>query len=152
MARMLAMFRIQVIQTVRDRGELVSILVLPLLLTWVFGVAFGSQGADRPVEVLWLDGDTGLHAEHIKTIAAEEPSITLVDATREEAEVALDEGTAALAVFVPEGFSDEVAAGGSAAHTPAACDVTINASIANVTPGRLGQFRFMAFLPIGRLT
>ncbi len=114
MIKMLSMLKIQVLQTVRDRGEMISILVLPLLLTWVFGVAFGSQGAERPVLVLWLDGDTGIYAREIRDIAADEPSIEILDATEAEATERLDSGEAGLAVRIPEGFSEDLQAGDGA--------------------------------------
>jgi len=49
MSRVLAMIRLNFTQMFRDRGELVSIIVLPLLLTWVFGMAFGASGGSARV-------------------------------------------------------------------------------------------------------
>lgn len=114
MRRMLSMFKVQVLQTVRDRGEIISILVLPLLLTWVFGVAFGGDIYQKPVTVLWIEGDTGIYAEDIRAIAEGEASIAIEDATEAEAINKLDSGEAGAAVRVPEGFSDDIKAGRSA--------------------------------------
>lgn len=114
MIKMLSMLKIQVLQTVRDRGELISILVLPLLLTYVFGVAFGSQGAEGPVRVLWLDGDSSVYAQEIRSIAATEPSIEIEDATQDQAEERLDSGEAGVAVRIPVGFGDDLEAGTAA--------------------------------------
>ena len=114
MRRMLSMFKVQVIQTIRDRGELVSILVLPLALTWVFGVAFGGDIYQQPMVVLWLDGDTGVYAEEIRYIAEAEESIEIEDAVEAEVVEKLDSGEAGMAVRVPEGFSDDLEAGGQA--------------------------------------
>lgn len=111
MRRMLSMFKVQLLQTVRDRGELVSILVLPLALTWVFGVAFGSDVYQQPVNVLWIEGDTGTYAEEIRSIADQEDSIAIVDATEAEASEKLDAGEAGLAVRIPAGFSANLEAG-----------------------------------------
>lgn len=114
MVKILSMLKIQVLQTVRDRGELISILVLPLLLTYVFGVAFGSQGTEGPVRVLWLEGDSSVYAQEIRSIAAREPSIEIEDATQEQAEERLDSGEAGVAVRVPAGFGDDLEAGTAA--------------------------------------
>ncbi|MDP2181069.1 MAG: ABC transporter permease [Actinomycetota bacterium] len=111
MRRMFAMLRVSVIQVLRDRGELVSIVVLPLLLTYVFGVAFGSQGAERPVLVMWLDGDTSRYAQQIENLVAEDPSIDVERSTPELAEEKLDKGEAALIVRIPGGFGTALETG-----------------------------------------
>ncbi len=111
MRRMLSMLKVQVLQTLRDRGELVSILVLPIALTWVFGVAFGSDIYTQPVVVEWIQGDSGTYAEEIRSIASAEASIDIQDATEAEASDKLDSGEAGVAVRIPEGFSDDLEAG-----------------------------------------
>lgn len=115
MRRMLAMLQVSVIQILRDRGELVSIVFLPLLLTYVFGVAFGSQGADRPIAVLWLEGDTSAYATQIRTLIDDEASVEIVEVTRAEADKKLADGDASIVVRVPEGFGAAIDGGENAA-------------------------------------
>jgi len=115
MRRMLAMLQVSVIQILRDRGELVSIVFLPLLLTYVFGVAFGSSGSERPIAVLWLEGDTSAYATQIRTLIDDEASVEIVEVTRAEADKKLADGDASIVVRVPEGFGSEIDGGKNAA-------------------------------------
>lgn len=115
MRRMLAMLQVSVIQILRDRGELVSIVFLPLLLTYVFGVAFGSSGAERPIAVLWLEGDTSAYATQIRTLIDDEASVEIVEVTRAEADKKLADGDASIVVRVPAGFADAIDGGNNAA-------------------------------------
>ncbi len=114
MRRMLAMFWVSVLKVLRDRGELVSIVFLPLLLTYVFGVAFGSQGSERPIAVLWLAGDTSAYATQIRDLVDAEESVEVVEVTRAEADKQLADGDASIVVLVPEGFGAAIDAGRSA--------------------------------------
>jgi len=115
MRRMLAMLQVSVLQILRDRGELVSIVFLPLLLTYVFGVAFGSQGSERPIAVLWIEADTSSYATQIRTIIDDEASVEIVEVTRDEADKKLSDGDASIIVTVPEGFGAAIDAGKNAA-------------------------------------
>jgi len=114
MRRMLAMLQVSVIQILRDRGELVSIVFLPVLLTYVFGVAFGSQGSERPIAVLWIEADTSSYAEQIRTLIDDEASVEIVEVTRDEADQRLSDGDASIIVTVPEGFGAAIDAGENA--------------------------------------
>lgn len=115
MRRMLAMLQVSVIQILRDRGELVSIVFLPLLLTYVFGVAFGSSGSERPIAVLWLEADTSVYATQIRTLIDDEASVEIVEVTRAEADKKLADGDASIVVRVPEGFGTAIDGGKNAA-------------------------------------
>ncbi len=111
MRRILAMLRVSVIQVVRDRGELISMLVLPILLTYVFGVAFGSQGAERAVKIAWVAEDSSSYASQIETLVDDDGSVEVERMTADEARAALEDGLAALAVSVPAGFGEALEAG-----------------------------------------
>ncbi|MDP2232328.1 MAG: ABC transporter permease, partial [Actinomycetota bacterium] len=115
MRRMLAMLRVSVIQILRDRSELISIVVLPLVLTYVFGVAFGAQGADRPIAVLWLEGDTSAYAAQIRELVDTEAAVEVVEVTRAEADKKFADGDATIAVRAPKGFGAAIEAGEAAA-------------------------------------
>jgi len=114
MRRMLAMLQVSVLQILRDRGELVSIVFLPLILTYVFGVAFGSQGSERPIAVLWIEADTSSYATQIRTIIDDEASVEIVEVTRDEADKKLSDGDASIIVTVPEGFGAAIDGGENA--------------------------------------
>ncbi|MDO8987378.1 MAG: ABC transporter permease, partial [Coriobacteriia bacterium] len=87
---------------------------MPLVLTYVFGVAFGAQGANRPIAVLWLEGDTSVYATQIRGLVDSEASIEVVQVTRAEADKKLTDGDAPLAVRVPDGFGAAIEAGDAA--------------------------------------
>lgn len=111
MRRILAMLWVSVLQVARDRGELVSMFFLPLLLTYVFGVAFGSQGADRPILVMWEDSERGAYSQQILDIVDAEGSIEVQVADYDDAREKLETGESSVIVRVPEGFDADIEAG-----------------------------------------
>ena len=167
MRRILAMLRVSVIQVVRDRGELISMLVLPILLTYVFGVAFGSQGAERAVKIAWIAGDSSSYASQIEKLVDDDDSVEVERMTEDEARAALDDGLAALAVSVPVGFGEALEAGRQATievtQEPgssrarvaveivqgAAARVSANVQAARVTRDMLEAHRFGGAAPPG---
>jgi len=111
MRRILAMLWVSILQVVRDRGELISIVFLPLLLTYVFGVAFGAQGADRPLVVMWEEAELGVYSQQIQDLVDAEESIEVEIATYAEAKKRLDAGETSMIVRVPAGFDRALEAG-----------------------------------------
>lgn len=112
MRRILAMLQVSTLQVVRDRGELVSMFFLPILLTYVFGVAFGSQGSDRPLLVMWQDAEMGLYSQQIHDLIDAEETIEVEIAPYENAKEKLNDGETSVIVRVREGFDVELETGG----------------------------------------
>lgn len=110
MRRVLAIAKLNLLELFRDRGELVGVIILPLLLTWVFGTAFGSQGAERPLEIPIADQDGTAYSKAIVTIIADAPSYEMASATAEEARDAVRSGDAPVAVIIPKGFGAAIEA------------------------------------------
>lgn len=111
MRRVLALLWVSMLQVVRDRGEFVSMFFLPILLTYVFGVAFGSQGADRPILVMWEEGEMGRYSQQIHDVLDAEESIEVQISPYEEAKQKLDDGETSVIVRVPKGFDERLEAG-----------------------------------------
>ncbi|MDA3935704.1 MAG: ABC transporter permease [Actinomycetota bacterium] len=112
MMRILAMLRLSVLQTLRDRGELFSMLVLPIALTWVFGMAFGSVGYESDTVVLWLEGgDNSVYAEQLRDIVDEQVTIEVRDASADGAQETMEADEASMIVEIPEGFGDSLMVG-----------------------------------------
>jgi len=108
MRRILAIAGLNFTQLFRDRAELVSVIALPLLLTWVFGSAFGSSASDGRMVVAVSSLDTSVYAETI-VAALEEPSgIEVVRVTPAEAYRRVREGDNQVAVLIPRGFGEDV--------------------------------------------
>lgn len=107
MRRVLAIAGLNFTQLFRDRTELVSVILLPLLLTWVFGSAFGSSAAERmvvPVSAL----DTSVYAQTIIDALEEPTGIEVVRVTPAEAYRRVREGDNQVAVLIPRGFGEDV--------------------------------------------
>lgn len=110
MRRILAMAQLNLLQIVRDRSELVSVIVLPLMLTWVFGAAFGAGGGARPLVVPVADLDGSTYSRRVID-AIEMPQATDVLRVGEaSARQLVAEGQAPIAVVVPADFSDRIEA------------------------------------------
>ncbi|TLM77157.1 MAG: ABC transporter permease, partial [Actinobacteria bacterium] len=104
MRRVLAIAALNLRELTRDRTEFVSVIVLPLLLTWVFGTAFGSSGVERPLEIPVADKDGSAYSQALVARIADAPAFDVKPMTDAEARALVREGDAPVAVIVPAGF------------------------------------------------
>ena len=107
MRRILAMAGLNLQQLFRDRSQLLGTLALPLLLTWVFGTAFGSAAASRVV-VPVADMDRSVYAAAIVSAVDEPSGFEVEQVTPAEAYRRVREGDAPVAVVIPRGFAEDV--------------------------------------------
>ena len=109
MRRVLSIAGLNLLQLFRNQTELVSVLVLPLLLTWVFGLAFGSgTAAVRVTEIPFADADSSRYSKFIASTVDESDSLKTVSVTEAEARRRVREGDAAVAIIVARGFGENV--------------------------------------------
>lgn len=113
MRRILAIASLNLKELFRDRTELVSVIVLPLLLTWVFGTAFGSQGAERALEVPVADLDKSAYSAVVVAAIQDASAYDARAFDRAEAEKLVADGKAPIAVVIPAGFGRDVEGGGA---------------------------------------
>ena len=100
---------LNLLQLFRNQTELVSVLVLPLLLTWVFGLAFGSgSAAARVTEIPFADADASRYSRFIAATVDESDSLKTVRVTEAEARRQVRDGDAAVAIIVARGFGEDV--------------------------------------------
>lgn len=112
MKRVFAIARLNLLSLFRDRTELVAVIVLPLLLTWVFGTAFGSQGAERPLGVPVVDLDRTEYSRTVVKAVDDAPSFEAdTSLTRAAARAAVKDGDVPVIVVIPKGFGAAVASG-----------------------------------------
>lgn len=111
MRRVLAIARLSLLELFRDRTELVAVIVLPLLLTWVFGTAFGSQGVERALEVPVADLDGTRYSKQVVLALDDAEAFDALPMSEDEARTLVTEGDAPIAVVIPAGFGDNLEAG-----------------------------------------
>jgi ABC-2 type transport system permease protein len=106
-----AVFRKEVMQTVRDRRVMMMLIVAPLLQTIVFGYAVDFEVDRVPTVVVDLDAsaESRGHARRLLDVGTLRRSGNATSAA--EAERALDEWKAAAAVVLPKGLGADTAAG-----------------------------------------
>lgn len=107
MKRILAIAGLNLRQLFRDRSELLGTLALPLLLTWVFGTAFGSGSAAKLV-VPVADMDRSVYAEAIVSAVDEPTGFVVEKVAPAEAYRRVREGDAQIAIVIPRGFAEDV--------------------------------------------
>ncbi|PKQ16847.1 MAG: hypothetical protein CVT67_03535 [Actinobacteria bacterium HGW-Actinobacteria-7] len=108
MSRVLAMAGLNFKQIFRDRSELVSIIGLPLLLTWVFGAAFGAGGGGGPLGVPVADLDRTVYSAHVVSAIDEAKGSNVFSVSEASARKLVADGQAPVAVIVPSGFGDRI--------------------------------------------
>jgi len=112
MRKILALAWLNAIQLLRNPAEVVGVIVLPLVLTMLFGSAFaGAQVSE--VGVLFVDEDGSAYSAQVGELIDAEESLKIEATTRADAATKIAEGDAAVAVLVPEGFGDDLAGVGA---------------------------------------
>lgn len=104
MRRILTIARLNLLELVRDKGELVSVIVLPLILTWFFGTALGSGSVERPMSVPVADLDGSTYSASVVAGLEEVTSLDIVEVTERDARRRVDDREVAVAIVIPEGF------------------------------------------------
>ncbi len=110
--KILALAWLNALQLLRNPGEVVGVIVLPLALTMLFGAAFAG-GNEQPMRVLLVDEDGTTYSKQVGELVDAEESLETSVVTRAEAESLIAGGDAAVAVVVPEGFQDGIRGGGA---------------------------------------
>lgn len=110
MRKVLALAWNNMLQMLRNPSELAAVIIMPLVLTMVFGSAFANVEG-KPARVPFVDEDGSAYAEQVRAILAEEPSLSVEAMSRPEAEKLVTGGDVPVAVIVPEGFGQAVRAG-----------------------------------------
>jgi len=106
--RILAIAGLNFTQLFRDRSELASVILLPLLLTWVFGAAFGSSAAEGRVTVPVSSLDDSAYSRTIIAALDEPEAVIVKRVTPAEAYQLVRDGDASVAVLIPRGFGEDI--------------------------------------------
>lgn len=114
MMRLLTIAKLNLLELLRDRGELISATVLPLLLTWVFSTAFGSTGVERAIKIPVTDLDGSSYSAALIAHVDDSEAFDVIEAGEQEARATVGDGDAPVAVIVPAGFGDAVEDGQAA--------------------------------------
>jgi ABC-2 type transport system permease protein len=112
--QLLAVFRKEVLQTIRDRRVMFLLIVAPLVQTIIFGFAVDFDVDCVPTIIVDLDrsADSRGHVRRLLADGTLERGPSLTSAL--DAERAIDAWSAAAAVVLPRGLGADIAAGRSA--------------------------------------
>lgn len=105
-------------QRIRDRSVIIFALVVPLALMFVFNLAFGSTD-ELEIEAVTVvvsapagDEMAGVVTEVVRSLDGQEDlEVTVDEADSADARARVEDGDAALALLVPDGFGKAVRAG-----------------------------------------
>jgi ABC-2 type transport system permease protein len=107
--------RKDLLQTVRDKLSFIFILLMPLAFTLFFGLLFGG-GSDRlPLAV--NDADGGAAAKQLLAALQTSDVVKVTVESVADAEKAVDDNKAAVALLIPKGYSADLTAGKKATLT-----------------------------------
>ena len=107
MRHVLAIAGLNLRQLFRDRSELLATIALPLLLTWVFGSAFGSAAVSTTTVPI-SDLDNSTYSRLVVNLVDEPAGISVSRVTPAQAYRLVRDGDAPVAVLIPRGFSKAV--------------------------------------------
>ena len=117
MRRILSIAGLDFQQLLRDRGQLASYIFLPLLLTWVFGLAFGGGQTSRATQIPVADKDHSAYSRFLVASLDQTGTYAPVTMAEDAARQQVRDGNAAAAVIIPAGFGREVERGTTATVT-----------------------------------
>lgn len=95
-------------QIARDRSELLSLVLLPLLLTWVFGAAFGSSSVVSAIVVPVADLDGSVYSQRFVTAIGESSAVDVKPVSEATALQLVADGENPVAVVVAKGFGERI--------------------------------------------
>jgi ABC-2 type transport system permease protein len=102
-------------QILRDRQSLVLILVMPIVLTFLFGKALETGGLRQiPLAIVNLDDSPESNVIATAFSTFDEVQIQETASTPEEAQALLARGRIKAAIIIPKGFMRSIEAGGDA--------------------------------------
>jgi ABC-2 type transport system permease protein len=101
-------------QLFRDRGQLLSVFVMPLVLTWAFGLAFGSDSAGRATVVPVADKDNSAYSRYLMASLDQTGTYSPLPMSESDARAKVQSGGAPAAVIIPAGFGRHVERGTTA--------------------------------------
>lgn len=117
MRRIVAIAFLDFQQLFRDRGQLLGYFALPLLLTWAFGMAFGSGSADQATKVPIADKDRSTYSASVAAALNQRGTYAPDPMSEAEAREKVRGGDAPVAVIIPPGFGRNVERGTTATVT-----------------------------------
>ncbi len=118
MRRILSLAWLDVTQILRSRGQLVSVVILPVLLTFVFGMAFGAKSATT-VKVAFADGDGTARSREVGRLLAASPGLSVETTSEAAARKLVADHKAVAAVVVAPEFGRAFAGASAQALKPA---------------------------------
>jgi len=118
MRRILTIAGLDFQEMFRDRGQLVSVFALPLLLTWVFGLAFGAGGGSgQATNIPVVDRDHSVYSAFIVSSLNQKGVYVAEPMGEQEARAKVRSGDAPVVVIIPSGFGRNVEHGTTATVT-----------------------------------
>ncbi len=105
MRKFLALVRLNLLHIRHDRGAILSMTVLPIMLTTLLGVMFGGQDTGQgKVPVGFVDKDRSAYSKRVETLLEREKGYKLQALSAAEAEAKIADNDLAAVVIVPAGF------------------------------------------------
>jgi len=115
---MLAIAGLDFQELFRDRGQIVSVFVLPLVLTWAFGLAFGaSAGNGHATQIPFADTDHSAYSALVRASIDVTGTYAAEPMSEADARSQVRSGAAPVAVIVARGFGRDVERGTTATVT-----------------------------------
>jgi ABC-2 type transport system permease protein len=100
-------------QILRDKKSFMFLLLMPILFTVIFGLAFSgsSSSADSRLPVGYLNLDTGIYSQHLKDLLTGSTVIRLDEKsnrTEKDLNQLVSDGKLAAALIIPAGYSQSI--------------------------------------------
>lgn len=113
MSKAFAVAKVFMIEMARDRATWLSLILLPIGLTFLMGVAFGGSSAQPKVKLALVDQDKSVYSQQFADKFKEEKSFTIKSYGEAKAKNLVKTGQISAAVIIPEGYSKALRGGGN---------------------------------------
>jgi ABC-2 type transport system permease protein len=103
-----ALVQLDIRELLKERGQLFTMIALPILLTLFFGLMLGSSDHESKVAVAVADLDGTSYSAQVVQLVTAEPSFSVAKQTEGQARKLVSDGKVGAAIVVPKGFGADV--------------------------------------------
>ncbi len=112
MNKVLAVAKVFMIEMARDRSTWLTLILLPIGLTFIMGAAFGTSTTQPKVKLALADLDKSTYSEQFVSKFKEEKSFSITAYNEAKARDLVRTGKVTAAVIVPKGYGQSLRDGG----------------------------------------
>ena len=108
MIKILDLALLKVKLTMKDKGAVAMMLIAPLIFIFILVIGFGSSSGDVTYPIGIVNNDKGKYSAELINMLKEDKTFQVFECNYDEAKERVEEGKTAMAIAIPEGYSEAI--------------------------------------------